>query len=51
MTQCCHGSLADLVRLDAVEAYSDEFLRAVVYRMAEKGPTRMPVLERGTRNC
>jgi hypothetical protein len=25
---------------------SDEFLRAVVYRMAEKGPTRMPFLER-----
>jgi chloride channel protein, CIC family len=41
-------SLGDLVRLDAVEAYPDESLRVVVYRMAEKGLTRMPVLERDT---
>jgi len=41
-------NLGDLVRLDAVEAYPDESLRVVVYRMAEKGLTRMPVLERGT---
>ena len=41
-------SLGDLVRLDAVKAYPDESLRVVVYRMAEKGLTRMPVLERGT---
>jgi chloride channel protein, CIC family len=40
--------LGELVRLDAVEAYPDESLRIVVYRMAEKGLTRMPVLERGT---
>jgi H+/Cl- antiporter ClcA/CBS domain-containing protein len=40
--------LGEVVRLDAVEAYPDESLRAVVYRMAEKGLTRMPVLERGT---
>jgi CBS domain-containing protein len=31
-----------------VEAYPDESLRVVVYRMAEKGLTRMPVLERST---
>jgi chloride channel protein, CIC family len=36
------------VRLDAVEAYPDESLRVVVYRMAEEGFMRMPVLERGT---
>ena len=40
--------LGELVRPDAVEAYPDEPLRVVVYRMAEKGLTRMPVLERGT---
>jgi CIC family chloride channel protein len=40
--------LGELVRLDAVEAYPEESLRVVVYRMAEKGLTRMPVLERGT---
>jgi chloride channel protein, CIC family len=40
--------LGEVVRPDAVEAYPDESLRAVVYRMAEKGLTRMPVLERGT---
>ena len=41
--------LGELVRAETVEAYEDEPLRAVVYRMAEKGITRMPVLERGTR--
>jgi CIC family chloride channel protein len=41
-------SLGELVRLDPVEAYPDESLRVVVYRMAEKGLTRMPVLERST---
>jgi CIC family chloride channel protein len=40
--------LGEVVRPDAVEAYPDESLRAVVYRMAEKGLTRMPVLERRT---
>jgi chloride channel protein, CIC family len=40
--------LGELVRIDAVKAYPDESLRVVVYRMAEKGLTRMPVLERGT---
>ena len=40
--------LADLVRKDTVETYPDEPLRMVVYRMAEKGVTRMPVVERAT---
>lgn len=42
-------SLGSLVRPDAVEAYPDEPLRVVVYRMADKGFTRMPVVERATR--
>jgi chloride channel protein, CIC family len=42
-------SLGSLVRPDAVEAYPDEPLRVVVYRMADKGFTRMPVVERSTR--
>jgi chloride channel protein, CIC family len=41
--------MGDLVRANAVEAYPDEPLRVVVYRMAEKGYTRVPVVERGTR--
>ncbi len=39
-------SLADLARQDPVVAYPDESLRAVVYRMAETGLTRFPVVER-----
>jgi len=35
--------------MNAVEAYPDEPLRMVVYRMAEKGFTRMPVVERTTK--
>ena len=42
-------SLGSLVRPDAVAAYPDEPLRVVVYRMADKGFTRMPVVERSTR--
>jgi CIC family chloride channel protein len=38
--------IGDLVRKSAVEAYPDEPLRVVVYRMAEKGCSRMPVLDR-----
>src|SRR5213080_95176 len=38
-------TLGELVRHEAVEAFPDEPLRAVVYRMAEKGITRMPVVE------
>lgn len=40
-----HLSLGELARPNVVEAYPDEPLRAVVYRMAEKGFTRMPVVE------
>jgi len=36
-----------LVRPDPIVAYPDEPLRAVVYRMAETGRTRFPVVERG----
>jgi CBS domain-containing protein len=41
--------LSEIVRIDTVEAHPDEPLRVVVYKMAEKGFTRMPVVERGTR--
>jgi chloride channel protein, CIC family len=41
--------LADLVRTETVETFQDEPLRLVVYRMAEKGLTRMPVVDRDTR--
>ena len=41
--------IGDLARASAAEAYPDEPLRVVVYRMAETGCTRMPVLERTTR--
>jgi CIC family chloride channel protein len=41
--------IGNLVRANAVEAYPDEPLRVVVYRMAEKGCTRVPVVERITR--
>jgi CIC family chloride channel protein len=42
-------TLGELVRLEAVEASQDEPLRLVVHRMAEKGVTRLPVVEPGTR--
>jgi chloride channel protein, CIC family len=38
--------LRELAKQDAIVAYADEPLRLVVYRMAETGVTRMPVLER-----
>jgi len=41
--------IGDLVRTSAIEAYPDEPLRVVVYRMAKEGCTRMPVVERATR--
>ncbi|HKT47867.1 MAG TPA: chloride channel protein [Candidatus Acidoferrales bacterium] len=41
--------LGELPLARAVEAYPDEPLRTVVYRMAEKGFTRMPVVHRMTR--
>ena len=40
--------LTELLRKDPVIAYPDEPLRAIVYRMAESGVTRMPVIERGS---
>ena len=40
--------LGDLVRSETVETYADEPLRVVVYRMAEKGFTRMPEGDRAT---
>ena len=42
-------SLGELVRHETIEAFPDEPLRVVVYRMAEKGITRLPVVERNTR--
>ena len=39
------GRLADVAKKDPVVAYADEPLRVVVYRMAETGFTRMPVLK------
>jgi chloride channel protein, CIC family len=42
-------TLGELVRRETVEAFPDEPLRVVVYRMAEKGITRLPVIERNTR--
>ena len=41
--------LEDIVRPQAVDAYPDEPLRVTVHRMAEKGVTRMPVVEPETR--
>jgi CBS domain-containing protein len=41
--------LRDLVRKETLEAFPDEPLRSVVYRMAEKRITRMPVIDADTR--
>ena len=41
-------TIGELVRKDTVKAYPDEPLRVVVYRMAERGFTTMPVVERGS---
>ncbi|HYL64203.1 MAG TPA: chloride channel protein [Candidatus Methylomirabilis sp.] len=41
-------TLGALARRDAVEASPNETLRSVVYRMAEKGVTRMPVVDQAT---
>jgi CBS domain-containing protein len=40
--------LREFVRTGTVVAYPDEPLRVVVYRMAEKGFTRLPVVDRAT---
>jgi CBS domain-containing protein len=37
--------LADVIRKDPVVAYPDEPMRVVVYRMAETGLTRVPVID------
>ncbi|HMM41447.1 MAG TPA: chloride channel protein [Thermomicrobiales bacterium] len=44
-----HESVLDLLLPNPVVAYPDEPLRLVVYRMAETGLTRFPVVERETR--
>ena len=41
------GSLGEIARKPVV-AYDDEPLRVVVFRMAETGLTRLPVIERNT---
>jgi len=41
--------LGELVRTEFVQTFPDEPLRAVVYIMAERGITRMPVVDRITR--
>jgi CIC family chloride channel protein len=41
-------AIGEVARRESVETYPDEPLRVVVYRMAEKGLTRMPVVERET---
>jgi CIC family chloride channel protein len=43
------AKLVDFAHLDPVVAYPDEPLRVVVYRMAETGLTRLPVVKRGSR--
>jgi CBS-domain-containing membrane protein len=40
------AQLASIMRAGPVVAYPDESLRMVVYRMAETGLTRFPVVER-----
>jgi CBS domain-containing protein len=40
-------SAADLMREPVAVAYADEPLRVIVFRMAEQGVTRVPVLARG----
>jgi chloride channel protein, CIC family len=42
-------TLNEVARTNASEVYSDEPLRVVVYRMAETGFTRMPVVDRASR--
>ena len=41
--------LSEITQSPVVEAYPDEPLRLIVHRMAEKGVTRMPVVDPGTR--
>jgi CBS domain-containing protein len=47
LVHCKNGrQLADVAQQDPQVAYPDEPLRVVVYRMAETGVTRFPVVER-----
>jgi chloride channel protein, CIC family len=39
-------TMGELARSDPASVYSDETLRVIVYRMAESGLTRMPVVDR-----
>ena len=39
-------ALAAIVKTDVVVAHPDESLRVIVYRMAETGLTRFPVMDR-----
>jgi CBS domain-containing protein len=39
--------MSDIARREPVVAVADESLRTVVYRMAETGYTRMPVVDSG----
>ena len=41
-------TLREVTRTNTSDVYSDEPLRVVVYRMAETGFTRMPVVDRGS---
>jgi len=41
-------ALGELAKTDVVKTYPDETLRPLVYRMAESGVTRLPVVERGS---
>jgi CIC family chloride channel protein len=41
-------TLGELARAETVSVYSDETLRVIVYRMAENGITRMPVVDRSS---
>jgi H+/Cl- antiporter ClcA/CBS domain-containing protein len=47
--QLLSRQLREIVRTQVVEAYPDEPLRVAVHRMAERGVTRMPVVNRNTR--
>jgi len=44
--QLMPGALATHVKMEAIYAFADEPLRMVVNRMADRGVTRMPVVER-----
>src|SRR5581483_3968686 len=47
--QSSSHTLSECVKTSPVVAYEDETLRTVVYRMAETGYTRFPVVERTDR--